>query len=78
MIILIWHGYFLLRKVPYIVYKFYYDILVQFNKHIKDLEHSEAQLKELFARTLFDCSHAWGLTSSDSIPLFLDSLFSCI
>ena len=65
-------------KLPYIVYKFYYDILVQFNKHIKDLERSEAQLKELFARTLFDCSHAWGLTSSDSIPLFLDSLFSCI
>ena len=39
----------------------------------EDLERSGDQLIALFSGTLFDWSCAWGFTSSDSIPLFIDS-----
>ena len=43
----------------------------------EELEKSGEQLLTLFAGTLFDWYCAWGLTSSDSLPLFIDSLFLC-
>lgn len=41
---------------------------------IKDLKHSGDQLIALFVGTLFDWSRAWGLTSSDSIPMFINTI----
>ena len=35
------------------------------------------QLIALFTGTLFDWSRSWGFTSSDFIPLFLDSRLIC-
>ena len=43
----------------------------------EDLVLSGDKLLELFVTTLFDWSCAWDFTSLKSIPLFLDSLFSC-
>ena len=40
----------------------------------EDLNRSEDQLLALFSGSLFDWARAWGLTSSDSISLFLSSL----
>ena len=40
----------------------------------EDLDKSDDQLLALFTGSLFDWSRAWGLTSSDSIPMFLSSL----
>ncbi|KAL0006957.1 hypothetical protein SO802_008459 [Lithocarpus litseifolius] len=40
----------------------------------EDMESSDDQLLASFSGTLFDWSRAWGLTSSDSLPLFLISL----
>ena len=37
----------------------------------EDIDRSDDQLLASFSGTLFDWSKAWGLTSSDSIPLFL-------
>ena len=49
----------------------------EYHNHIfEDLEHSGNHLVALFAGTSFDCSRVWGLTSSYSIPFFIDSLFS--
>lgn len=50
----------------------------RYNRIFEDLERPGEQHIEFFAGTLFDWSHAWRLTSSDSIPLFIDSLFLCI
>ena len=47
------------------------------NPIFEDLVLSGDKLLELFVTTLFDWSCAWDFTSSKSIPLFLDSLFSC-
>ena len=47
------------------------------NRIFEDLVLSGDKLLELFATTFFDWSRAWGFTSSKSILLFLDSLFSC-
>ena len=44
---------------------------------VEDLNRSEDQLLALFSGSLFDWGRAWGLTSSDSIPLFLSSLLLC-
>ena len=44
----------------------------------EDLDRFEDQLLALFFGSLFDWVRAWGLTSSDSIPLFLSSLLLCI
>jgi hypothetical protein len=35
------------------------------------LESSESQLLGIFANSLFDWSHAWGFTSSNSIADFI-------
>ena len=43
----------------------------------EDLDRSEDQLLALFSGSLFDWARAWGLTSSDSIPFFLNSLLLC-
>ena len=40
----------------------------------EDMESSDNQLLASFSGSLFDWSRAWGLTSSDSLPLFLSSL----
>ena len=40
----------------------------------EDKDKSNDQLLAYFSGSLFDCSRAWGLTSSDSIPMFLSSL----
>ena len=40
----------------------------------EDLDRSEDQMLVLFFGSLFDWARAWGLTSSDSLPLFLSSL----
>ena len=40
----------------------------------EDMESSNDQLLASFSGSLFDWSRAWGLTSSDSLPLFLNSL----
>ena len=40
----------------------------------EDMDRSEDQILALFSGSLFDCAGAWGLTSSDSLPLFLNSL----
>ena len=40
----------------------------------EDLDRSEDQLLALFSGSLFDWARAWGLMSSDSLPLFLSSL----
>ena len=40
----------------------------------EDMESSDDQLLTSFSGSLFDWSRAWGLTSSDSLPLFLSSL----
>ena len=44
----------------------------------EDLDWSEDQLLALFSGSFFDWARAWGLTTSDSIPLFLSSLLLCI
>ena len=43
----------------------------------EDMDKSEDQLLAFFSGSLFDWSRAWGLTSSESLPLFLSSLL-CI
>ena len=43
----------------------------------EDLDRSDDQLLASFSGSVFDWSRAWGLTSSDSLPLFLSSLFLC-
>ena len=40
----------------------------------EDRDKTDDQLLAYFSGTLFDWSRAWGLTSSDSIPMFLSSL----
>ena len=40
----------------------------------EDMDSSDDQLLAYFSGTLFDWSTAWGLTSSDSLPMFLSSL----
>ena len=40
----------------------------------EDLNRSENQMLALFSGSLFDWARVWGLTSSDSLPLFLSSL----
>ena len=44
----------------------------------EDLDRSDDQLLAFFSSSLFDWSRVWGLTSSESLPLFLSSLFLCI
>ena len=41
----------------------------------EDMESSDGQLLASFSGSLFDWSKAWGFTSSDSLPMFLSSLF---
>ena len=41
----------------------------------EDLDRFEDQMLALFSSFLFDWARAWGLTSSDSLPLFLSSFF---
>lgn len=48
------------------------------NHTFKDVESLGDQLLASFVYTLFDWSQAWELTSSDSLPMFIDSLLSCI
>ena len=43
----------------------------------KDLDRFNNQLLALFSGSLFDCARVWGLTFSDSLPLFLSSLLLC-
>ena len=43
----------------------------------EDLDSSGDQLLCSFSGSLFDWSQAWGLTSSDSLPFFLNSLLLC-
>ncbi|XP_065620529.1 uncharacterized protein LOC136063704 [Quercus suber] len=42
----------------------------------EDTDKSNNQLLAFFSGSLFDWSRAWGITSSDSLPLFLNSLLS--
>ena len=41
----------------------------------EDMESSDDQLLASFSSSLFDWFRAWGLTSGDSLPMFLSSLF---
>ena len=41
----------------------------------ENLDRSDDQMLALFSGSLFDWARAWRLTSSDSVPLFLSSLF---
>ena len=43
----------------------------------EDLDKSDDQLLSLFSGSIFDWARVWGLTSSDSLPLFLSSLLIC-
>ena len=43
----------------------------------EDLDSSRDQLLCSFSGSLFDWSWTWGLTSSDSLPFFLNSLLLC-
>ena len=43
----------------------------------EDLDRFDDHLLALFSGFLFDWNRAWGLTSSDSLPLFLSSLLLC-
>lgn len=43
----------------------------------EDLDRSNDQLLASFSGSVFDWSRAWGLTSSDSLLLFLSSLLLC-
>ena len=48
------------------------------NSHIfEDMELTGESTLSFICRTLFDWCHAWGFTSRESIPLFLDFLSSC-
>ena len=40
----------------------------------EDLDSSDDQLLASFSDSLFDWSRAWGLTSNDSLPMFLSLL----
>ena len=40
----------------------------------EDLDRSKDHLLDIFSGSLFDWARAWGLTSSDSLALFLSSL----
>ena len=40
----------------------------------EDMESSDDQLLAFFRGSLFDWSRTWGLTSSNSLPMFLSSL----
>ena len=40
----------------------------------EDLDRFEDQMLALYSGSLFDWARVWGLTSSDSLPLFLSSL----
>ena len=46
----------------------------QNRRTFEDMESSDDQLLASFSGTLFDWFRAWGLTSSDSLPMFLNSL----
>ena len=46
----------------------------QNNRTFKNAEHTESQLYELFANTLYDWATVWGYSSSNSVLSFLDSL----
>ena len=43
----------------------------------EDVDSSDDQLLASFSGYWFDCSRTWGLTSCDSIPLFISSLLFC-
>ena len=43
----------------------------------KGMSKFDDQLLAFFTGSLFDWSRAWGITSSESLPLFLSSLFLC-
>ena len=43
----------------------------------EDLDRFDDQMLALFSSSLFDWARTWGLTSSDSHPLFLSSLLLC-
>ena len=47
------------------------------NRTFEDMESSDDQLFAFFSDSLFDWSRAWGLNSSGSLPMFLNSLL-CI
>ena len=47
---------------------------VRNRRTFEDMESSDDQLLPSFSGFLFDWSRTWGLTSSDSLPLFLSSL----
>ena len=44
----------------------------------KDVDSSRVQLLASFSGSLFNWSQVWGLTSSDSFPMFFSILLSCI
>ena len=44
----------------------------------EDMDSSDGQLLASFNGSLFDWSQAWEITSSESLPLFISSLLSCI
>ena len=46
----------------------------RYQQTFKDIESSEDQFLASFSGSLFYWSRAWGLTSSDYLPLFLSSL----
>uniref|UniRef100_A0A7N2L513 Reverse transcriptase zinc-binding domain-containing protein n=1 Tax=Quercus lobata TaxID=97700 RepID=A0A7N2L513_QUELO len=46
------------------------------NRTFEDMESSDDQLLASFSGSLFDWSRAWGLTSSDSLPLALIDIFA--
>ena len=44
----------------------------------EDVESSDDQLLASFVGTLFDWYWVWGLILGESVPMFVDSLLSCI
>ena len=44
----------------------------------EDMDNLDGQLLASFSGSLFDWSRVWEITSSESLPLFISSLLSCI
>ena len=44
---------------------------------LEDVNSFDDQLLASFCGYWFDCSQAWGLTSCDSMPLFISSILFC-
>ena len=62
------HSSYIWNLVPWCIWR------ERNRRTFKDLDRSKDQMLALFSGFLFDWARVWGLTSSDSLPLFLSSL----